>query len=156
MAGKWHNTVVQVLRELCDEWVSEGIYKKVADGNSDPIPISYKKQTYYYQPDLYGIYSKNDKVDIFEVIDAETEGEAVMDMVYSALTPRVNFLCMICSDQSKLEAIKQHARIILNKIFDEEKKSYSRIFRSKYFVYVPRNARSSKAIKRLLRTRLEF
>ncbi len=44
MAGKWHNTVVQVLRELCDEWVSKGLYKKVADGNSDPLPISYKKR----------------------------------------------------------------------------------------------------------------
>ncbi|MEM2742110.1 MAG: hypothetical protein QXJ31_02680 [Candidatus Bathyarchaeia archaeon] len=156
MAGKWHNTVVQVLRELCDEWVKNGLYKKVYDGNSDPIPISYRKQTYYYQPDLYAVYSKNEKVDIFEVIDTETEGEAVMDIVYSALTPRINVLCVVCSDNSKLEAIRQHARIILNKIFDEEKKSYNHIFRSKYFVYVPRTAKSAQAIKRLLKTQLEF
>lgn len=156
MAGRWHNTVVQVLRELCEENVKTGLYSKFCDGNSDPIPVSYKKHTYYYQPDLYAIYQKNEKVDVFEVIDTESEGEAVMDMVYSALTPRVNVLCVVCSDSSKLEAIKLHARIILNKIFKEKQKSYASIFNPKYFVYIPRNVKSIKKMKNQLRKQMEF
>lgn len=137
-----------------------GYYKKVCDGNSEPIPVAYKKQVYFYQPDLYGVYKTDEKVDVYEVIDAESEGEAVMDIIYSALTPRINVLCVVCSDDSKLEAIKTHARIILNKIFDDNKKSYIRIFRPKYFVHVPRDSRFTKktrvAIKRQIKTEMEF
>ena len=115
-----------------------------------------QKQTYYYQPDLYAVYSKNEKVDVFEVIDTETEGEAVMDIVYSALTPRINVMCVVCSDNSKLEAIKLHARIILNKMFDEEKKAYAHMFNSKYFVYISRTSRSLRVIKKELKKQMDF
>jgi hypothetical protein len=140
--------------------VKTGLYKKVCDGNSEPIPVSYKKQVYFYQPDLYAVYQRDEKIDVFEVIDAESEGEAVMDIVYSALTPHINVMCVVCSDDSKLEAIKTHARIILNKIFDDNKKPYIHIFRPKYFVHVSRDSRFTKktivAIKRQLKTEMEF
>jgi hypothetical protein len=152
--------MVQILDELCEENVRAGLYKKVYDGNSEPIAVSCKKQTYYYQPDLYAVYQKNEKIDVFEVIDTESEGEAVMDIVYSALTPHINVLCIVCSDDSKLEAIKTHAKIILNKIFDDGKKSYAHIFRPKYFVHLPRDSRFTKktivAIKRRLKTEMDF
>jgi len=160
LAGTWHNEIVQILRELCEESVKVGMYKKVCDGNSDPIPVSYKKQIYFYQPDLYGVYMSDEKIDVYEVIDAESEGDAVMDIIYSALTPRINALCVVCSDDSKLEAIKTHARIILNKIFDENKKSYIRIFRPKYFIHVPRYSRLTKktraTMKRQIKTAMQF
>lgn len=160
MAGTWHNEIVQILRELCEQNVKTGLYKKVCDGNSEPIPVSYKKQVYFYQPDLYAVYQRDEKIDVFEVIDAESEGEAVMDIVYSALTPHINVMCVVCSDDSKLEAIKTHARIILNKIFDDNKKPYIHIFRPKYFVHVSRDSRFTKktivAIKRQLKTEMEF
>jgi hypothetical protein len=160
LAGTWHNEIVQILRELCEQNVKTGLYKKVCDGNSEPIPVSYKKQVYFYQPDLYAVYQRDEKIDVFEVIDAESEGEAVMDIVYSALTPHINVMCVVCSDDSKLEAIKTHARIILNKIFDDNKKPYIHIFRPKYFVHVSRDSRFTKktivAIKRQLKTEMEF
>lgn len=156
MPGKWHNSVVQVLNELCDEWAKNGPYKKVCDGNSSPIAVSYKKSTYYYQPDLYAVYQSNEKIDVYEVIDAETEGEAVMDIVYSALTPRINVLSIVCSDESKLEAIKQHARIILNKTFNDDKKAYKHMYNPRFFVYLPRSIRSSKVMKKELKRLLEF
>jgi len=160
LAGTWHNKIVQILMELCEQNVKTGVYKKVCDGNSEPIPVSYKKQTYYYQPDLYAVYKRDEKIDVYEVIDAESEAEAVMDIIYSALTPHINVLCVVCSDDSKLEAIKTHARIILNKIFDDNKKPYAHIFRPKYFVHVPRVSRFTKrtivAIKRRVKTEMEF
>lgn len=160
MAGTWHNNIVQILRELCEQNVKTGLYKKVCDGNSDPISINYKKQNYFYQPDLYAVYQKTEKIDVFEVIDAESEGEAVMDIVYSALTPHINVLCVVCSDDSKLEAIKTHARIILNKIFDDNKKSYASVFNPKYFIHVPRDSRFTKktmtAIKKRIKTEMDF
>jgi hypothetical protein len=155
MAGRWHNTIVQILKELCEEGIKSGKYRKVCDGNSEPLAISYKKYTYYYQPDLYLLYPSG-KIDVFEVIDTESEGEAVMDIVYSALTPRIQVISVVCSDESKLEAIKKHARIILNKFFNEDKKSYAYIFNKKYFVYVPRNAKFFKAIKKQLKKELDL
>jgi len=160
LAGNWHNRIVQILDELCEENVKAGVYKKVYDGNSEPIAVSCKKQTYYYQPDLYAVSPKSEKIDVFEVIDTESEGEAVMDIVYSALTPHINVLCIVCSDDSKLKAIKTHAKIILNKIFDDNKKSYAHIFNPKYFVHVSRSSRFTKksmtAIKRQLRLEMDF
>lgn len=154
MAGKWHKMMVQILRELCEEDIKSGVYSKVCDGNSEPIPVTYKKQTYYYQPDLYGVYVKSELVDIYEVIDTESEGEAVMDSVYSALTPRINVLCVVCSNDIKLEAIKKHARIILHKIFTEHKKSYAKIYNQKYFVYMPRKTKGYETIKKELKKRM--
>ena len=160
LAGNWHNVIVQTLKELCEKNVKAGLYSKVSDGNSDPIPVSYKKQTYYYQPDLYAVYRKNEKIDVFEVIDTENEGEAVMDIVYSALTPHINALCVVCSDESKLEAIKTHARIILNRIFYDKQKSYVHVFNQKYFVHVPRQSRftrkSMTGVKKYLRQQMDF
>jgi hypothetical protein len=157
MAGKWHNLIVDILSELCWEWVDQGNYKKVCNGNSEPITVSYKKRSYYYQPDLYAIRPKSEKVDIYEVIDAETEGEAVMDIVYSALTPRASLLNIVCSDSSKLEAIKDHAQIILNKMFDEDGKEFASImFNPQFFVHVPRSMKSRKKIRALLKRKLEF
>ncbi|MDI6820531.1 MAG: hypothetical protein QMC89_06490 [Candidatus Hodarchaeaceae archaeon] len=145
MAGKWHNTIVEILEELCQEWVEQGYYKKVCDGNANPITVSYKKTPYYYQPDLYAIRPKSEKVDIYEVVDTESEGEAVMDIVYSALTPRVNLLLLVCSDGSKLQAIKGHAEIILNKMLDEDGKPFSKkMYSPRYFVHIPREMRNRK------------
>jgi len=155
LAGKWHNMIVEMLEDLCNEWVEKGKYRRVYDGNVDPIPISYRKQVYLYKPDLYAIASDTGKVDIFEVIDTESEGEAVMDIIYSALTPNVNGLCMVCSDNSKLEIIKKHAQIILNKIFTEDKELFLEFY-PRYFVYVPKETKVKKTVKSLLRERLEF
>ena len=153
MAGRWHNVVVEILRELCDEWKEDGRYKKVCLGNSDPIAVSYRKTTYYYQPDLYGLRPR-EVTDIYEVIDTETEGEAVMDIVYSALVPRVNVLQMVFSEEWKAEAIRDHATILLNR-FHDDGKAFQRIYRPKYFVYLPRGTSRSK-MKRTLRRELEF
>jgi hypothetical protein len=160
LAGKWHNEVVKILRELCEQHMKTGYYKKVCDGISDPIPISYKMQTYYYHPDLYSVYKSDEKIDVYEVIDTETDGEIVMDIVSSALTPRINALCVVCSNESKLDDVKKYAKIILNKIFDDNKKPYSNIYRPKYFMYIPKDTRFTKktilSIKRRLAVEMEF
>jgi len=155
LAGRWHNMIVKILEDLCQDWVEKGKYKKVYDGNIDPIPVSYKKQVYLYKPDIYAIVSETEKVDVFEVIDTETEGEAVMDIVYSALTPHISNLCMVFSDNSKLETVKRHAQIILNKIFTEDGKQFLDL-NPRYFVHVPREAKVIKTIKKQLKEQLEF
>ena len=155
LAGKWHNAVIEILSELCGEWEKAGTYKKTCRGDSEPIAVSYMKTTYYYQPDLYAVYVKRgQKIDIYEVIDTETEGEAVMDIVYSALA-RTNVLAMICSDESKLNAIRDHAKILLNRLYDEDRKKLERIYNPKYFIYLPR-AMPKKRMKKKLRKQLDF
>jgi hypothetical protein len=162
LAGKWHNEIVEILRGLCQQLVKTRYYKKVCDGMSDPIAISYKTQTYYYHPDLYAVYKSESarSVDIYEVIDTEPEGEVVMDIVSSALTPRINAFCVVCSTQSKLDDVKKHAKIILNKIFDDEQKSYSRIYTPKYLVLIPKGTPFTKntitSIKRTLYKEMNF
>ena len=163
MAGKWHNEIVKILRELCEQQLAKtGCYKKVCDGMGYPIAISHKTQTYYYHPDLYAVYKSESarSVDVYEVIDAEPEGEIVMDIVSSALTPRINMLCVVCADDSKLEDVKKHAKIILDKMFDDDGKSYYRIYRPKYFVHIPRNTQFTKkdiaTIKRQLKTSMDL
>jgi len=160
LAGKWHNEIVNILRELCEQ---SAYYKKVYDGISDPIHITYKTETYFYRPDLYAVYKSESahSVDVYEIIDTEPEGEIVMDIVSSALTPRINALCVVCSNDSKLDdVVKKDAKIILNKIFDDEKKSYSRIYTPKYFVHIPRDTRFTKkniaSIKRRLYVEMNF
>jgi len=155
LAGKWHNMIVEILEDLCNEWVEKDKYRRVYDGNVDPIPVSYRKQVYLYKPDLYAIASDTGRVDVFEVIDTESEGEAVMDIIYSALTPNVNGLCMVCSDNSKLEIIKKHAQIILNKIFTEDQEQFL-VPVLRYFVHVPKEERVKKTIKKQLKEQLEF
>jgi len=155
LASEWHNMIVEILKELCQEYVEKGKYKKVKDGNIEPIPVSYRKHVYLYRPDLYAIWSKTEEVDVYEVIDTESEGEAVMDIVYSALTPRISNLCMVFSDNTRLETMKKHAQIILSKIFTEDKESFME-FNPRYFVYVPKEARVKKTVKNQLRERLEF
>jgi len=161
LAGTWHNKIVQILDELCQEDVKNGIYSKVHNNKPIDSPISYMKQVVWYQPDLYAIRKKEEKIDVFEVIDTQSEGEAVEDMVLSALTPRVSSLCIVCSDSEYLEKIKKKAIVILHKIYDEDKKSYASIFNPKYFMHVPKNTRFTKPrsvarIKSMLRQQLEF
>jgi hypothetical protein len=155
LPGRWHNLIVAILKELCQDWVIKGKYKKVYDGNIDPVFISFRKHVYPYKPDLYAVWAETEKVDICEIIDTEPEGEAVMDIVYSALTPHVSNLVMICSDSAKLELIKTHARIILNKIFAEDGERFLE-FNPRYFVHVPKDAMVKKTIKKQLSKQLEF
>ena len=152
--------MVQILYELCQEDVKNGIYSKVYDNKVIEPPLSYMKQVVWYQPDVYAVRKKDETIDVFEVIDTETEGEAIGDIVLSALTPRLGYLVIVCSDSKYLEKIKTNAKVILNKIYDEEQKSYGSIFNPNYFVHIPKNIRFTKktslAIKRMLRQQLEF
>jgi len=155
LAGAWHNTIIEILEDLCNEWVEKRRYRRVYDGNIDPIPVSYRKQVYLYKPDIYAIVSDTGRIDVFEVLDAESEGEAVMDIVYSALTPNINSLCMVCSEDTKLMLIKKHAQIILNKILDEEQEPLL-VPNLRYFVHIPKEERVKRTIKKQLKERLEF
>jgi hypothetical protein len=118
------------------------------------------KQVVWYQPDVYAVHKKEEAIDVFEVIDTEKEGEVIGDIVLSALTPHVNSLTIVCSDSKYLEKIKTYAKVILNKIYDEDQNSYTSIFNPNYFIHIPRNTRFTKknnlAIKRMLRQQLEF
>lgn len=155
MPSEWHEMILEILRDLCQEYVEKEKYKKVKDGNIDPLPISYRKHVYLYRPDLYAIWSETEKVDVYEVIDTESEGEAVMDIVYSALTPHIGNLCMVFSDSSSFEKVKKHARIILNKIFTEDREPFLEL-NPRYFVHVPKETKVKKTVRNQLRERLEF
>jgi len=160
LAGTWHNKIVQILYELCQEDFKNGIYSKVYNNKAIDSPISYMKQVAWYQPDLYAVHKKEETIDVFEVIDTESEGEAIGDIVLSALTPRIANFCIVCSDSKYLEKIKTNAKVILNKIYDEDKNPYASIFNPHYFVHIPKNTRFTKktsvAIKKMLKQQLEF
>ena len=160
MAGTWHNKMVQILDELCQEDVKNGIYSKVYDNKAIDPPLSYMKQVVWYQPDLYAVRKKDEKIDVFEVIDTESEGEAIGDIVLSALTPRISSLCIVCSDFKYLEKLKTNAKVILNKIYNEDQDSYASIFNPNYFTHIPKNTRFTKKtiakIKKQLKQQLEF
>jgi hypothetical protein len=160
LAGTWHTKIVQILDELCQEDVKNGIYSKVYKNKAIEPTLSYMKQVVWYQPDLYAVRKKDEKIDVFEVIDTETEGEAIGDIVLSALIPHIADFCIVCSDYKYLEKIKTNAKVILNKIYDEDKKPYSSIFNPNYFVHIPRNTRFTQktiaTIKKQLKQQLEF
>lgn len=156
----WHNKIVKILDELCQEDVKNGLYSKVYNNKAIDPPVSYNKQVAWYQPDIYAIHKKEETIDVFEVIDTESEGEAIGDIVLSALTPRIANFCVVCSDSKYLERIKANARVILNKIYDEDKNSYASLFNPKYFVYIPKNTRFTQkniaTIKKTLKQQFEF
>ncbi len=162
MPGKWHNAVRDTLFELCDFYDP---YDTVWDGNKRPIGITVGRTTYYYQPDIYATYSRSGKVDVYEVIDSESDGELVMDIVYSALTPRVETIAMVFADTKKLETAKLHAKIILGRLSQEvatfegdsvfyEPLSY--LYKPKYFVHVPKRLTSKDKIGRILKRKMEL
>jgi hypothetical protein len=125
LAGTWHNKIVEILSELCEEDVDNGIYGKGKVYNDKAIdpPLTYMKQVVWYQPDLYAVRRKEEKIDVFEAIDTESEGEAIGDTVLSTVTPRISSLSRVCSDPSYMERIKTNAKVILNRIFDEDQNS---------------------------------
>ena len=162
MPGKWHNSVVKTLFELCENYDS---YDKIWDGNKRPIGITVGRSTYYYQPDLYASYWRGGKLDVYEVIDSETEAELVMDLVYSALVPNAETIAMVFSNAEKLERAKLHGKIILSRLCQESLtfegtsvyyEPLSNLFQHKYFVHIPKRVTSSKDIRRILKRRLEF
>lgn len=160
MVGTWHKKVVRILEELCQEDVKNGIYSKVYDNKTIDSPISYNKQVVWYQPDIYAVRKEDEAIDIFEVVDTQSEGEAIGDIVLSALTPRALNFCIVCSDSTYLEKIKTYAKVILNKIYNENQNSYAFIFKQKYFAYIPKNTRFTQkdiaTIKKTLKQQFEF
>lgn len=161
MPGKWHNAVVKALFELCEEHDS---YDKIWDGNKRPIGISVGKNTYYYQPDIYASYWRGGKLDVYEVIDSESEAELLMDIVYSALVPNAETIAMIFSNAQKLERARLHAKIILSRLCQESLtfegtsvyyEPLIELFQSKYFVHVPKRT-NARSIRNILKKRLDF
>ena len=153
---------VKALFELCEDYES---YDKVWDGNKRPIGITVGRSTYTYQPDVYASYWRSGKVDVYEVIDSEPDGELVMDLVYAALTPRVETIGMVLADTKKLETAKLHAKIILGRLCEESLtfegssvyyEPLSHLFQPKYFVYIPRRIKSSKVVRSVLKRKMEF
>jgi hypothetical protein len=160
LAGKWHNEIVKILDELCQEDLKNGLYSKVYNNKAIESPVSYNKQVAWYQPDIYAVHKRDETIDVFEVIDTESEGEAIGDVVLSALTPHIRNFCVVCSDSEYLERIKTNAKIILNKIYDENQNSYAFMFNPRYFAYVPKDTQFTQknisTIKRTLKRQFEF
>lgn len=162
MPGKWHNAVVSALFQLCEENDS---YDKVWDGNKRPIGITVGRTAYYYQPDIYATYWRTRKLDVYEVIDSETEPELVTDLVYAALTPNVETIAMVFSNPEKLERAKVHGKILLSRLCQESMtiegtsvfyEPLSELFKPKYLVHVPKRLTDVKSIRRILKRKLEF
>lgn len=86
-----------------------------------PIPITHFRTTIYYRPDVYGRTTLG-KLDIYEVVYTESEGEVVADIVYSALSENISSLSIICSDKEYTQKIKKLAEIVLNRIHDDKGK----------------------------------
>lgn len=162
MPGRWHNAIRDTLFELCETYDP---YDKVWDGNKRPIGITVGRTTYYYQPDIYATYERSQKVDVYEVIDSESDGELVMDLVYSALTPRAETIGMVFSDAKKLETAKNHAKIILGRLCQESftiegssvfYEPLSDLYQPKYFVHIPKRMLNRDKIRKSLRRGFEF
>ncbi len=68
MKKKWHQQVIDITVELCEEWKKRGKYKSIIRGSPmNPVTISCGRSVHFYQPDIYA-YSKKGELDIYEFL----------------------------------------------------------------------------------------
>jgi len=123
-----HDRVVGIVHELCD---GANFYKE-GDVHADHLGFSYKPidiispsskvrrgELHISNPDVWAKHSSNNKIDIYEVWDGQSEPEDVRDIVFAALTPNICSLAIICFDEKTAALAKRLSIIILSAIHDE-------------------------------------
>jgi len=122
---KRHNKIIEVLFELSKEFKG---YKEV---HADHIPNISKGEIiqicskpnksdakigitscFNYRPDLW-CEKKGNKIDIFEVWDSQSQEACVEDVLFSALAPNIDYLCIICFNEYEANIAKSLTKLIL-------------------------------------------
>jgi hypothetical protein len=118
-----HDRVVEILYNLCK---TRGPYKAVyADHIGVParsIQIHSPRgggelKGHSFMPDVWGRLP-NGKVDVLEVWDEQSEAGGVQNLLWTALTPHLNSMAIVCFDQKSVEHAKELTRLILSSIFN--------------------------------------
>jgi len=123
-----HDKVVSTLYELCRG------YKPYSKVYADHVNVPYKviqihsqelrrvAAVYKFQPDVWARY-KRGGVDVFEVWDSQTPSDCTEDILFSALTPGIQYLSIVCLGRGQYELAKILSAVILTTLHDEEGKS---------------------------------
>ena len=115
MAKSRHDRVIEILYDLCKGY--KGYAKVYADHigkeNYKSINIlSHHKrgaaEVYPFYPDIWCTANRTGKIDIFEVWDSQSEDakKCVEDVLFSALTPNIYLLYIICFEKEQYELAK--------------------------------------------------
>ncbi len=120
---KRHNKVIEILFELCKKYNNyKDVYADHINEKYKKIPIlsNNKKILYNYQPDIWCKLKSNNKKEIFEVWDSQSEDACVGDILLSALTEDINFIYIICFEKSQYDLALKLVEIVLSSIFNEK------------------------------------
>jgi hypothetical protein len=125
MLASRHDRTVEILYGLCKAHRS---YTEVyADHLKTPFkPIALKPpaggksqgEQHLFKPDVWA-KTRDDRVDLFEVWDEQSEAGGVMDVSLAALTPNVASLSIVCFDKTTVYNAKSLALTILSSIHNE-------------------------------------
>jgi hypothetical protein len=157
--GSEHDEIVKILFELCQDYNYSQIHAYNISEECDPLPITLPRRgrslTENYNPDIWA-ETKRRLIDIYEVWHSETESEAILDILYSALTKNVNYLHIVCTgDNITEDRAEDLVYLILGKLY---KGGYRAIHPSwVYITGIPEEIKgNSKGIKRHLKKAFGF
>jgi hypothetical protein len=128
-----HDEIVSILLELCKGYK---VYSTSYPGRKRrlafAIPRSGKPISKQYEPDVIAEWRRGKYKDIYEVWHSESEGEAVLDILYPALhraqNKEIKYLIIVCTGYNLgKEEAKDLTNLILNNLRDKEGES---LFRS--------------------------
>jgi hypothetical protein len=158
-----HNKVVKVLFELSKNYKSyRKVYAHHISQNYKPLQIlsSQKRgeaEVYAYNPDLWCKW-KNNKIDIYEVWDNQTEDACVGDIVLAALTQDVYMIYIVCFSKRQYNLARKLVRVLLSSLFDEEGNALldpSEV--TKYLTLIPDEAmKDDGKLRKFLHDKLKF
>jgi len=126
MLASRHDRTVEILYGLCKAHRSyRAVYADHLETPFKPIEISpshvmgLQGKPYRFRPDLWARL-KNNKIDLIEVWDEQSEAGGVQDFVLAALTPRIATFTIVCFDKATVDNAKALAGVILPSLHDEE------------------------------------
>ena len=119
-----HDTVVSIIYNLAKK---DSDYQEVY---ADHISVGYETidlktkyhkrkaaMTYQYTPDIWCKYKRNRKIDIYEIWDNQLREACVEDILFSALTPNIETLSIICFEKKQYDLACELVKIILFSLF---------------------------------------
>lgn len=156
-----HDKIVRVLYELCNEYQ---LYKKVY---ADHISQDYKcisiltelsrrtpVKAYAYNPDLWCKYKNG--ISVYEVWDNQAREACVEDILFTALTPNIRDLSIVCIQEFQYELAKELTEVILNSLYNEDSELLINPKEKLLIALIPDNLKNHNELKQHLYKKLKF
>lgn len=126
MANRRHDRIIEILFDLLK---NDEDYKK---RNADHIEENYKSinilsnnnrgpsKNREYNPDIWCQLKKTNEIDIIEIWDSQSREACVEDILFSALTPNVCTLSIICFEKKQQKLASELVKLLLSSLFNDE------------------------------------